>query len=63
MLRSLWLRFASSGLGSSNELALARYYRDEGLHAELESLRSGARGAMLAGHERILYAAHSYFAA
>ena len=63
MLPSLWLRLTSSGPKSSDELALARYFRDEGLHAELEQLRSLDAGAIPAGHERVLYAARSYFAA
>jgi hypothetical protein len=40
--------------------------RDEGLHAELAShLAQSAemRAGALYGHERMLYAAHSYFAA
>jgi hypothetical protein len=47
---------------SSEGLALARYFRDEGLHAELVSfLASEARAS--SGYERILHVAHSYFAA
>jgi len=47
---------------SSEGLALARYFRDEGLHAELASfLASEARAS--SGYERILHVAHSYFAA
>ena len=63
MLPSLWLRLTSSGPKSSDERALACYYRDEGLHVELESLRSQDAGAIPVGHVRILHAAHSYFAA
>ena len=66
MLRSLWLRLTSSGPTPSDERALARYFRDEGLHAELASqlaqlneLHAGSP----AGLERTLYAAHSYFIA
>ena len=62
MLPSLWLRFTSSGPKSPDKLALARYFRDEGLHAELESLRSQGGGAIPMDHERMLYAARSYFA-
>jgi hypothetical protein len=41
---------------------LARYYRDEGLHAELASHLARETGIDTA-QERILYAARSYFAA
>ena len=62
MLPSPWLRLAPSGPLSSEGLALARYFRDEGLHAELVSfLASEARAS--SGYERILHVAHSYFAA
>ena len=62
MLRSLWLRLTSSGPKPSEERALARYFRDEGLHTELAShlARHADSGSI---HERIFYAAHSYFAA
>ena len=63
MLPSLWLRLASTGPASPDESALARYYRDEGLHAELESLRNRGSGAIPMDHERMLYVARSYFAA
>ena len=63
MLPSLWLRLTSSGPKSPDKLALARYYRDEGLHAEFESLRYQGGGAIPVDHERMLYAARSYFAA
>jgi hypothetical protein len=62
MLRSLWLRLASPGPWSAEERALARYYRDEGLHAELASHLARDAGTP-AGLERMLYAAHSHFAA
>ena len=57
---SRWLR--RFGIRSADEHALERYYRNEGLRAELEShlLRAGDGGP--ATNERILYAAHSYFA-
>ena len=45
----------------AEERALARYYRDEGLHAELASHLTRNGGATV-GHEKMLYAAHSYFA-
>ena len=61
MLRSLWRRFTSSGPAPADERALARYYRDEGLHAELEAYRARDFGHA-SGNERILYAARSYFA-
>ena len=62
MLPSPWLRLAPSGPLSSEGLALARYFRDEGLYAELASfLASEARAS--SGYERILHVAHSYFAA
>ena len=61
MLRSLWLRLTSSGPAPADERALARYYRDEGLHAELE-LHEARDFGNPSGNERILYAAQSYFA-
>ena len=62
MLKSPWLRLLPSSPSASEERALARYFRDEGLHTELEALR--ARNASAEpGIERTLYAAHSYFAA
>jgi hypothetical protein len=66
MLKSLWLRLAPSGPTPSEERALARYFRDEGLHAELASYLAQSdvmRAGALHGHERMLYAARSYFAA
>jgi hypothetical protein len=51
-----------SGPAPADERALARYYRDEGLHAELELERARDFG-FPSGNERILYAARSYFAA
>ncbi len=62
MLQSLWLRLTSSGPKSSEERALARYYRDEGLHAEL-ALHLARDTGTPAGYERTLVAAHSYFTA
>jgi len=62
MLRSLWLRLTSSGPGPGDERALARYFRDEGLHAELQGLRAHDEYAS-STYERALYNAHSYFAA
>jgi len=66
MLRSLWLRLSSSLPRPDEERDLTRYYRDEGLHAQLASqlaqlneLHAGSP----AGLERTLYAAHSYFIA
>jgi hypothetical protein len=61
MLRSLWLRLTSSGLAPADERALARYYRDEGLHAELAS-HQAQNSDNHPGQERMLYAARSYFA-
>ena len=62
MLKSLWLRLTSSGPTPGDERALARYFRDEGLHAELAAQL--ARSASAAStYERTLYAAHSYFTA
>ena len=61
MLRSLWLRFTSSGPAPADERALARYYRDEGLHAELASHLARDVGHNIE-QERMLYAARSYFA-
>jgi hypothetical protein len=61
MLKSLWRRFSPSDL-AAEERALARYFVDEGLHADLERLRARNGGAQ-AGLERTLYAARSYFSA
>jgi hypothetical protein len=65
MLKSLWRRFSPSNplgsLGAAEDRALARYFRDEGLHADLERL--DAPRAHDAELERMLYAARSYFAA
>jgi hypothetical protein len=61
MLPSLWRRFTSSGPVPADERALARYYRDEGLHAELE-LQDARDFVNPSGNERILYTARSYFA-
>ena len=61
MLRSLWLRLTSSSPSPDEERALARYYRDEGLHAELALHLTHDDGSN-SKRERILYAAHSYFA-
>ena len=62
MLKSLWLRLPSAGPGETEERALARYFRDEGMHAELQALRTQG-GSERADYERTLYSAHSYFAA
>jgi len=62
MLRSLWHRLLYYWPEPSAGQALARFYRDEGLHAELASQHS-RDGDAAAGHERTLYAAHSYFTA
>jgi hypothetical protein len=61
MLRSLWLRFTSSGPASADERALARYYRDEGLHAELASHLARDIDNH-SSQDRIAYAVRSYFA-
>jgi hypothetical protein len=58
MLKSLWRRLSPSGPGATAERALARYFRDEGLHAELEALRTRQDDARSAC-ERILYEAQS----
>ncbi len=58
MLRFLWLRLSSSLRRRDEERELTRYYRDEGLHAQLALHELGK-----AGNERSFYAAHSYFAA
>ena len=55
MLKSLWLRLAPSR--ASGTRALARYFRDEGLHAELEALR------VHSNYERSIHAARAYFSA
>lgn len=62
MLKSLWLRLSPSSPSVSEERALARYFRDEGLHTELAALRAQGGDAPI-DHERNLYAARSYFAA
>jgi hypothetical protein len=56
----LWLR--RLGVRSADERALERYYRNEGLRAELESHLLRAGDGAPSTNERILYAAHSYFA-
>jgi hypothetical protein len=61
MLPSLWHRLTSSGPAPADERALARYYRDEGLHAELAS-HLAREDSKASGYERALYAARSYFA-
>ena len=60
MLKSLWLRLAPSR--ASETRALARYFRDEGLHAELEALHAQGVSAQ-SGYERTLHAARSYLSA
>jgi hypothetical protein len=62
MLKFPWLRLLPSGPGLTEDRALARYFRDEGLHAELEALHAQEAAARPA-FERTLYAARSYFAA
>ena len=62
MLKSLWLRLPSPGPSAPEERALARYFRDEGLHAELQRMRA-RNGEQQSDMERTLYAARSYFAA
>ena len=62
MLKSLWLRLSPSSPSASEERALARYFRDEGLHVELAALRAQSADYPI-DHERNLYAARSYFAA
>jgi len=58
MLRSLWLRLSSSLPKPDEERELTRYYRDEGLHAQLALDELGDTR-----NERMFYAAHSYFIA
>ena len=62
MLKSLWHRLTSSGPAPGDQRELARYFRDEGLHAQLEALRAQGVGTS-AMYERISYEARSYFAA
>jgi hypothetical protein len=62
MLKSLWRRPSPSGHAVREERALALYFRDEGLHAELEML-SARHAAAQPGFERALHGAHWYFAA
>ena len=62
MLKSLWRRLSSFGPAPGDQRALARYFRDEGLHAQLEALHAQAEGTS-AVYERISYAARSYFSA
>ena len=58
MLRSLWLRLSSSLPTPDEERELTRYYRDEGLHAQLALSELGE-----GRNERAFYSAHSYFTA
>ena len=60
MLQSLWRRFVAAGNRLPAEQCLARYFKNEGLHAELAShlVRRADPGSAL---ERNFYAAHSYF--
>ena len=62
MLKSLWRRPSSSGPAAQEDRALALYFRDEGLHAELENLRV-RHAAAQPGFERTMHGAHWYFAA
>ncbi len=62
MLKFLWRRPSPSGPAAQEERALAQYFRDEGLHAELEMLRA-RHSAAQPGFERTLHGAHWYFAA
>jgi hypothetical protein len=66
MLKSLWRRFSPSNppvsFSAAEERALARYFVDEGLHADLERLHARNSSAH-ANLERTIYAARSYFAA
>ena len=62
MLKSLWRKPSPSGPAAGEERALALYFRDEGLHAELQMMRTQESSARSA-YERALYSAHSYFAA
>jgi hypothetical protein len=62
MLKSPWRRPSPPGHAVREERALALYFRDEGLHAELEML-SARHAAALPGFERALHGAHWYFAA
>lgn len=62
MLKSLWLRLSASVGDAVDEQALARGYRDEGLRAELETLRARRKYSQ-SGHERIAHAARSHLAA
>ena len=62
MLKFPWLRLSSPGPSATDDRALARYFRDEGLHAELEGLRARDESAR-SSYERVLYNAHSYSAA
>ena len=62
MLKSLWRKSTPSGPAAGEERALALYFRDEGLHAELEMLRA-RHAAAQPGFERALHGAHWYFAA
>ena len=61
MHRFRWLR--PFGVPAADEFALERYFRIEGLHAELEShlLRAGISDS--SSSETLLYAARSYFVA
>lgn len=58
MLKSLWRRLSPSGASATAERDLARYFRDEGLHAELDALRARYDDARSAC-ERMLYEVQS----
>ena len=62
MLKSLWRRLSPSGAGATAERDLARYYRDEGLHAELELLHA-QRVSEYPRCERSIHATRAYFSA
>jgi hypothetical protein len=62
MLKSLWRKPSPSGPAAGEDRALALYFRDEGLHAELEALHAQRAGSE-SSYERIFHAARSYFIA
>lgn len=62
MLSSLWRRLARSGRGDADEGALARYFRDEGLLADLNALHVRRAGSQ-SKYERLTHATRAHLAA
>jgi hypothetical protein len=62
MLKSLWRRLSGFGRDATDERALARYFRDEGLHAELAA-RHAWRAGSQSRYERLTHATRAHLAA